>query len=763
MHSILLTLTLLPVRLTVPVPVRAPVREILPVTSKPQEKTKLMVTLTFLIHILYIAAMANEPTDADMAAVTEAAEVSSGTAASPSSTDNNASILGSVFKQCSTARLAASTLSVTEITNGTFTTISAAAPQVGRLDWEEDMSVLKTFHGGRVSKAGRTVNECMASSFDPRNLHCVSCDTQHHILNPLKTPVIILADQNFMPHLSGGPENCVAVVRAENPTLNELADLAAEIFEKTHLPAGTVLMFGSGSHLFKVGASQYATDWINLRNRCSQKWPGTNICPLVPIVRSDCPGSMARDISVLGAWLGKVYADNASGLIDVWKSLMTYTESQCEGNAVADVLKIPLPASISAGSVQTHCFVLNSSCPVVLPGINRKATEELLRVLIESLNRDFNTNLNPEVIILNSWACIPETKETEPDMEAAQPKNHVVLIGASNMRRIIPFLKQAGHSVTDLTQPSWLATPDNIDYLISQLNTIVPDPDTTVVLELFANSTFRYRQFDGTMALPFKSNNGYHMEGAVGVCDDETFLKLCGSVSGVFDACNDSTKLIIPPLPRYLYTGCCGNKHHCTNRKNEEYELSLLHATTHFRPVLKEALLKQGLDKFFVIDGIGALLGVLPGGNRGAPAEIVRELTGFCATDGVHFTDTGYANFAKTVIAAAKGVRDGTLTKSNSVNPVSGRISGTSYFWRGFVSPVGARLSTHAPILPKEQPRQLGYGPSHGYGSSHGYGPASTPPRGGRGGPRGGPRDQRPPPRGGPRGGRYHRHHHPYW
>jgi hypothetical protein len=232
---------------------------------------------------------------------------------------------------------------------------------------------------------------------------------------------------------------------------------------------------------------------------------------------------MARDISVLGAWLGKVYADNASGIIDAWKNLMVYTESHCEGKTVADVIKIPLPASISAGSVQTHCFVLNSSCPVVLPGINRKTTEGLLRVLLESLNRDFNTNLNPEVIIANSWAFEPEENDSQQDMEAAQPKNHVVLIGASNMWRIIPFLKQAGYSVTDLTQPSWLATPDNIDYLIASLNTICPGKETTVVLELFGNSTFRYRQFDGTMALPFKSNNGYHMEGAGGVCDDETF------------------------------------------------------------------------------------------------------------------------------------------------------------------------------------------------------------------------------------------------
>jgi hypothetical protein len=97
------------------------------------------------------------------------------TPATDTPADNSSSILGNVFKQCSTARLAASSLIVTEIKNGASATIAATAPQIGRLDWEEDLSVLKTFHGGRVTKAGRTVNECLASSFDPRNLHCVSC------------------------------------------------------------------------------------------------------------------------------------------------------------------------------------------------------------------------------------------------------------------------------------------------------------------------------------------------------------------------------------------------------------------------------------------------------------------------------------------------------------------------------------------------------------------------------------------------------------
>jgi hypothetical protein len=550
--------------------------------------------------------------------------------------------------------------------------------------------VQKTFHGGRISKNGRPSNECMSSSFDPRNLYCIGCEKPHLIINPLKPPVIIFSDQNFVPFLAGGPENCVAVVRMENPTLSELADIAGEILEKVHLPAGSSLLFGSGSHLYKVGAAQYATDWIHLSNRGVQKWPNTNICPLVPIIRSDAPGSIVRDIGILSDWLGRVYANSTTGLLDTWKHLLQYSESQCDGTDKPEYCKIPMPTSISVGSIQTHCYIFHSSCPDMFYGMDRKATNELIRILIETLNRDFSTNLNPEIILENSWASnLIGGKDQSMPENANAGKKHAVVIGASNMRKMVPFLKAAGYSVSDLSQPSWLATPENVEILAEKLNTILPGTDTVVVLELFSNSTYRYRQFDGTMALPYKTSTGYHMGGDVGVCDDESFTRLCKSMGALLEKCGDSVKIMVPPLPRYLYAGCCGNKHHCSNRTNEEYELSILQATTHFRPLLKETMLNLGLERFYVIDGIGAILGVPPGENRGAPIEILKELIPFCAPDGVHLLETGYANLCRTIVAAANGIFNGTLTKPNK--PTSG-ISGTSgstYFWRGFISPVG--------------------------------------------------------------------------
>jgi hypothetical protein len=302
------------------------------------------------------------------------------------------------------------------------------------------------------------------------------------------------------------------------------------------------------------------------------------------------------------------------------------------------------------------------------------------------------------------------------------------------MRRIVPLLRAAGYNVTDFSQSSWLATPENIAILSDKLKKAVPDENTTVILELFGNSTYRYRQFDGTMALPFKASNGYHLEGDVGVCDDEIFLKLVGTTKELFDAVPDCVKIVVPPLPRHLYTPCCNNRKHCTNFKSESYELGMLQATTHFRPILKDAVQKMGIRRFFVLDGVGGLLGIPAGENRGAASEIIRELKNYCGPDGVHYAETGYANLARTIISAMEGIIAGTLTKSPAEQKgISGTGGGGSFFWRGFISPVGhAGIKSdrhHAHDQARASPVAAGPGPrtwqpDRGRGYSHhgGYG-----------------------------------------
>jgi hypothetical protein len=165
---------------------------------------------------------------------------------------------------------------------------------------------------------------------------------------------------------------------------------------------------------------------------------------LIPIVRSNCPGNFARDIATLATWLGRVYFNSTTGLLDTWKALLQTTDSQCERKESAEYCKIPLPSSISVGSVTSHTYAFYSSCPDTLQGVDRKATGELIRIQIDTLNRDFSANLNPEIIIASSWAGTGSEDTMDPDSDSDMIFDnpwHIMLVGASNMKQLIPLLQ----------------------------------------------------------------------------------------------------------------------------------------------------------------------------------------------------------------------------------------------------------------------------------------------------------------------------------
>jgi hypothetical protein len=89
------------------------------------------------------------------------------------------------------------------------------------------------------------------------------------------------------------------------------------------------------------------------------------------------------------------------------------------------------------------------------------------------------------------------------------------------------------------------------------------------------------------MALPFKTNQGYHMGGKIGVCSDESLLRTIASAAKVINRDGPSVRIMLPPLPRYLFKGCCNTGGHSTNVKEEGYTLNLLQSTIRLPPLIK--------------------------------------------------------------------------------------------------------------------------------------------------------------------------------
>ena len=172
-------------------------------------------------------------------------------------------------------------------------------------------------------------------SIDPRTLTCLVCEDEHDVLQGQGKPVVvILSDQNFVSAWPGtAPDKCVVVIRILNPSLMELMDLMLEIFDRKVLPAGSVVLAGSVSHLQGVGVSLYTREWTRFVCRVEGRWQNVRVCPLIPLITDTCPGGVGREVSLLAVWLLKVYGDSSEGLKDVWRLFMRMTFERMRGGS----------------------------------------------------------------------------------------------------------------------------------------------------------------------------------------------------------------------------------------------------------------------------------------------------------------------------------------------------------------------------------------------------------------------------------------------
>jgi hypothetical protein len=83
-------------------------------------------------------------------------------------------------------------------------------------------------------------------------------------------------------------------------------------------------------------------------------WPGVRICPLILLILSDCPGTPARELSELAAWLAIVYDNNPPRMQVPWAALVTTSENLSVGVTTLprmDTNKIPLPQTLCDASL----------------------------------------------------------------------------------------------------------------------------------------------------------------------------------------------------------------------------------------------------------------------------------------------------------------------------------------------------------------------------------------------------------------------------
>ena len=406
--------------------------------------------------------------------------------------------------------------------------------------------------GSRVCQGSVQVNQNICLSFDPQTKTCLTCESGNGVPGD-RSGCFILTDQNFVAKLSGavGAGGCIGIVRVEDSSLDELAEFLCELFGRGALSAGMVVCFGSGSHLHRTGATIYAQDWNRCNAKIMARFPGIRICPLIPLPREDCLAALASDLSMLACWFARMYSSGSLGLQDCWAKLAIALAAQQPTDELSTtsykMTAFPVSLAPNAQLAPSRFTFTSSGCTGDVP-LDAKATTELLRALLTALSSHLMVDCNPGA----SPVRMSENKQCGKDLTRT-----VLMIGASNMRRCLPYLASLGYKTVDLTHIGWDGSDAAIVRLRAELEKVSGFKNATLVFDLLTCTSYRFIQVDGGLVLPVKIGACFHLLGKVALCDDKMMKADVAKIQPVLSSVS-GPKVILPPLPRFVTGGCCG-------------------------------------------------------------------------------------------------------------------------------------------------------------------------------------------------------------
>ena len=140
----------------------------------------------------------------------------------------------------------------------------------------------------------------------------------------------------------------------------------------------------------------------------------------------------------------------------------------------------------------------------------------------------------------------------------------------------------------DLTVAGWVASPTNVSALLTAVGSITGGNISTI-MDLFSDSSIRFKQYDGTLAMPVIVGHHYHFLGDVRVADNTTFKKTFECALLLIKKMSELGPVhLVPPIPRYLSSPCCNAPGHCSNCTNPNFDLEIVDDLTRIRDFLKK-------------------------------------------------------------------------------------------------------------------------------------------------------------------------------
>lgn len=520
----------------------------------------------------------------------------------------------------------------------------------------------------RIKNAHTSLNSIsnwnISTSFNMETLTCKTCTTkgEHTVLGRKAAgsvgteqapPCFVLSDQNFPPLVPAeGGGDCLKIIQIENASLSDLTKVFLGTVEGFAMPAGTVVLICSVSHLAAVGTAMYAEDLVRAFKTLRHAY-GTGISVMhgIPILISGLDNkNTIRELLEIDHWYNSARKSDTRDI--------TKTRALCYGTllekgtctSTAEELSAPevrplmLPQNLGTYekfSYRTKGFSAQvTTCPPVSVEEESKILTSLVKDLNEMAGLDMATDIRVDRTGLDEQLG-------EDLFSSAREK--IVFIGSSHGSRASDNISPDEFEVVDLTSPGWRISEASVDEMVESLQEELYSCDeekTTIVFQLFDNSSYWVRHPDGSRNLPEKcTDRNYHVDGKLEVADKEDAKRMVSMVARLLRAGKNCRKLVLTPLPRWLHIPCCNLVEHCTNIADVDYSELMGGKLSDLRHFINESIRMKGIKKVKILQSAHLL-------------NCNGEAVALWGEDPVHLTPDGYCVMAKGIEYTVKRMKD---------------------------------------------------------------------------------------------------------
>jgi hypothetical protein len=151
----------------------------------------------------------------------------------------------------------------------------------------------------------------------------------------------------------------------------------------------------------------------------------------------------------------------------------------------------------------------------------------------------------------------------------------IVIVGASHGKRLNEILSEMGETTCFVDSPSFRLLNRDMEKLVEVIGDALGEsgPDeAAILLNLVDNAFFVARCEDGHCIPPHKDSYGcYHIDGDIACAPLDTAKQLMINLFPILKKYADYPKVLLVPLPRYLYKSCCDDLEHAPNVPASEH------------------------------------------------------------------------------------------------------------------------------------------------------------------------------------------------